>query len=353
MRIWECLKNGQERGASDLHLTVGALPVMRVNGELLTMPGTEPLQAEETAAMARELLTGELFSRLMEEGECDRACQFPEVGRFRVHAFKRSGHVSLSIRLITGRIPTPEELGISEAVMSLLQKRQGLFLVTGPAGSGKSTTLASLIDFMNRSSKRRIVTLEDPIEYVHEHRQSIIEQREVGVDTASFAKGLRAALRQDPDVILVGEMRDIETIATAMTAAETGHLVLATLHTGDAPQTIDRIIDAFPPEGQRQIRVQLASVLLGVVSQRLLPRSDGTGRIAVQEVLVNTPGVANLIRTEKVHQLRTAMQTGRTHGMQTFDMHLQDLVNRGLISEETAKVHRTAADLTEGSRRNV
>lgn len=342
MKIGAFLRVGLEHGASDVHVTVGAPPMMRVDGELLPMPGRDVLRAEDTLELVQELLDAEMQAVLRERGECDFSYELPEGERFRVQAFRRLGDLALAVRVIPRRLPTAEELGLSPVILSFGERRQGLFLVTGPTGSGKSTTLACLLERINRTSRRRILTLEDPVEYVHVHQQSLIDQREVGRDTRSFADGLRAALRQDPDVILVGEMRDLETIATAVTAAETGHLVLATLHTSDAPQTIDRILDVFPAEGQRQIRAQLASVLLGVVSQRLLPKSGGGGRVAVQEILVNTPGVANLIRTEKSHQLRTAMQTGKAHGMQTFDMHLQELVSKGVIDADTAKKHLLA-----------
>ncbi len=334
MEIWDFLREGVRQGASDVHLTVGAPPMLRVEGELRPIRGSEPLRAEETAQLVEALLDKERSSGWKGGGESDFSCQSPEGIRFRVQAFQRMGHLALAIRVIPSRVPTPEQLGLSASLTSLMERRQGLFLVTGPTGSGKSTTLACLLQQINEQYARRIITLEDPIEYVYEHRRSLIDQREVGRDTASFSSGLRSALRQDPDVILLGEMRDQETIATAITAAETGHLVLSTLHTSDAPQTVDRMLDAFPAQGQRQIRAQLASALLGVVSQRLLPRADGGGRVAVQEILINTQAVANLIRTEKAHQLRTAMQTGRSIGMQTFRMHLVELLRTGVIDEQ-------------------
>ncbi|TCP59681.1 twitching motility protein PilT [Tumebacillus sp. BK434] len=338
MKMQAMLRKALELLASDVHVTVGAPPMVRVDGELRPMPEQDVLRAEDTSELAQELLGAKGWMELREGGECDLSYRLPEGERFRVQAFRSMGEVALAIRVIPSRVPTAEELGLSRTVLSFGERRQGLFLVTGPTGSGKSTTLTCLLEQINRTSRRRIITLEDPVEYVHAHQQSLIDQREVGRDTRSFADGLRAALRQDPDVIFVGEMRDLETIATAVTAAETGHLVLATLHTSDAPQTIDRILDVFPAVGQRQIRSQLASVLLGVVSQRLLPKRGG-GRVAVQEILVNTPGVANLIRTEQSHQLRTAMQTGKAHGMQTFEQHLHELVCRGLIDADTANKH--------------
>jgi len=344
MNIHELLRIVHERGASDLHLTVGSPPVIRVNGDLRALP-TDKLKPLDTMDMARELLDGEAFSVLMERGEYDFSWDLEEVSRFRINAFKQRGCLSLAVRVIPKRIPAPEELGLPDILLQVAHKPQGLFLVTGPTGSGKSTTLACMIDYINKRMRRHIITLEDPIEYLHDHQQSIVDQREVGKDTQTFANGLRAALRQDPDVVLVGEMRDLETISTAITAAETGHLVLATLHTADAPQTIDRIVDVFPPEQQQQIRVQLAAVLLGVVSQRLLPITAQNGRVAAYEILVNTSAVANLIRTEKVHQIRSVMQTGRAHGMQTLDIHLQELMRRGLISEQTVREHTRTGEL--------
>lgn len=334
--IQDLLLTVHERGASDLHLTVGSAPVIRLHGDLRVLPG-EPLKPQDTMDMARELLTRDQFETLMERGEFDFSWEIAGVSRYRINAYCQRGSLSMAVRIVSSRIPSPEELNLPDILIEMTHKPQGLFLVTGPTGSGKSTTLACLLDYMNRRMRRHIITLEDPIEYMHIHQQSIIDQREVGTDTRTFANGLRAALRQDPDVILVGEMRDLETISTAITAAETGHLVFATLHTADAPQTIDRIVDVFPPEQQQQIRVQVAGVLLGVVSQRLLPRANQNGRVAAQEILVNTPAIANLIRSEKVHQIRTAIQTGKAQGMQTLEMHVQELVRRGEITEQVAR----------------
>ncbi|PWK06248.1 type IV pilus twitching motility protein PilT [Tumebacillus permanentifrigoris] len=334
--IQDLLLTVHERGASDLHLTVGSAPVIRLHGDLRVLPG-EALKPQDTMDMVRELLTREQFETLMERGELDFSWEVAGVSRYRINVYCQRGSLSLAIRVVSSRIPSTEELGLPDILIEMTHKPQGLFLVTGPTGSGKSTTLASLLDYMNKRMRRHIITLEDPIEYMHVHQQSIVDQREVGKDTRTFANGLRAALRQDPDVILVGEMRDLETISTAITAAETGHLVFATLHTSDAPQTIDRIVDVFPPEQQQQIRVQLAAVLLGVVSQRLLPRANRNGRVAAQEILINTPAIANLIRSEKVHQIRTAIQTGKAQGMQTLEMHLQELVRRGEITEHAAR----------------
>jgi twitching motility protein PilT len=344
MKAEELLRTAHERGASDLHITVGSTPVLRINGDLRPLPGS-PLTPQETMEIARELLNREAFEELMQKGEYDFSWEIPNVSRFRINAYRQRGCLSLAVRTVPTVIPSPEELRLPEILLELTHRPQGLFLVTGPTGSGKSTTLACMIDYINKRQRKHIITLEDPIEYLHRHNQSLIDQREVGRDTGSFANGLRAALRQDPDVILVGEMRDLETIATAITAAETGHLVLATLHTADAPQTIDRIVDVFPPEQQQQIRVQLAAVLIGVVSQRLLPMANLNSRVVAQEILLNTPAIANLIRSEKVHQIRTAMQTGRAQGMQTLDMHLQDLLRQGLITPQTAREHQSKAEM--------
>jgi twitching motility protein PilT len=282
-------------------------------------------------------MTNEQYEAFLISGDLDMSYGIPNLSRYRVNIFKQKGNVSLTIRLIPTKIPAMEALGLPAMAEEFAKKPQGLLLVTGPTGSGKSTTLAAIIDYINRTRGDHIITLEDPIEFVHPHKACIVNQREIGVDTESFTSGLRAALRQDPDVILVGEMRDLETISIAITAAETGHLVFGTLHTADAPQTIDRIIDVFPPEAQQQIRVQLASVLLGVMAQRLLPTIDGNGRVAAIEVLVNTPAIANLIRSEKVHQIRSVLQTGKAQGMQTMDMALRDLLQKRSITVEAAK----------------
>ncbi|MDI3256550.1 MAG: type IV pilus twitching motility protein PilT [Kyrpidia sp.] len=328
------LEEARGRGASDLHLTVGAPPVVRVDGRLRPL-NAPPLAPEETERMAREAL-GDLYIRLTEQGDVDAAVEWRKSAdgrtyRVRLNVYKQRAGVSLAARLIPDVVPKLDDLGLPTMVRSLGEHTHGLVLVTGPTGCGKSTTLAALIDDMNDRFDRHIITLEDPIEYLHAHRRCLIEQREVGKDVPGFSRGLRAALRQDPDVILVGELRDVETIQTAITAAETGHLVLGTLHTGDAVQTVDRLIDVFPAHQQQQIRTQLAGILRGVIAQRLFPKKGGAGRVPVVEVLVNTPAVANLIRSDKTHQLRTVMQTGRNQGMQTFEMHLKALINMGIL----------------------
>lgn len=322
--------------ASDLHLTVGLPPVMRKNGQLKYF-GDINLTEDDTKSMLQEVLSLEKLKEFEDKGEIDFSFELPGLCRFRINAYYQQKNVSIAIRMIESNIPQIETLGMPNILYKLADKPQGLILVTGPTGSGKSTTLASMIDYINSTKSKHIITLEDPIEYVHSHKNSIINQREVGSDTKSFANGLRAALRQDPDVILVGEMRDLETISTAITAAETGHLVMATLHTSSAPTTIDRIIDVFPPHQQGQIRIQLANVLQGIISQRLFIRSDEQGRVAATEILVQTPSVANLIRNEKVHQIQNVMQTSRSLGMHTLEASIQQLVTTGKISLESAK----------------
>ncbi|MEK5147583.1 type IV pilus twitching motility protein PilT [Psychrobacillus sp. FSL K6-4615] len=329
--------------ASDLHLTVGITPVFRVNGNLKSY-GANILTEKDTIRMLGELLTPKEMEEFELKGEIDFSYALPELCRFRINAYRQQNNVAIAIRMIEYRIPSLEALGMPNVLYALADKPQGLILVTGPTGSGKSTTLASMIDYINSTTTKHIITLEDPIEYVHTHKKSIVNQREVGSDTKSFSTGLRAALRQDPDVILVGEMRDIETISTAITAAETGHLVMATLHTSSAPTTIDRIIDVFPTHQQGQIRIQLADVLQGIISQRLFISKDETGRVAATEILLQTPSVANLIRNEKVHQIQNVMQTSRSLGMHTLDSSIKQLITTGKISLEVAKPYMNVGD---------
>jgi twitching motility protein PilT len=336
LNLIELMHLAHEQQASDIHITVNSPAMFRIHGNLKPVD-SQPLTPSNTLEMAKELMTNEQYEAFLISGDLDMSYGIPNLSRYRVNIFKQKGNVSLTIRLIPTKIPAMEALGLPAMAEEFAKKPQGLLLVTGPTGSGKSTTLAAIIDYINRTRGDHIITLEDPIEFVHPHKACIVNQREIGVDTESFTSGLRAALRQDPDVILVGEMRDLETISIAITAAETGHLVFGTLHTADAPQTIDRIIDVFPPEAQQQIRVQLASVLLGVMAQRLLPTIDGNGRVAAIEVLVNTPAIANLIRSEKVHQIRSVLQTGKAQGMQTMDMALRDLLQKRSITVEAAK----------------
>lgn len=336
--IIHLLKLAFSSQASDLHITVGAPPIFRVDGDLKRY-GQTLLTPAMTEQMARTLIKPDQYEHFIERGELDFSYGVPGVSRFRINAYMQRSCIGLVARVIPTTIPTLESLNMPEMLTRFAEKPQGLLLVTGPTGSGKSTTLAAVIDFINRNMSRHIITLEDPIEYLHRHGRSIINQREVGFDTNNFANGLRAALRQDPDVILVGEMRDLETIHTAITAAETGHLVLATLHTSDAAQTIDRIIDVFPAHQQPQIRIQLAAVLVGVVSQRLFPKAEGRGRVAATEILVNTPAVSNLIRQEKVHQIKSIMQTGKASGMHTLEMSIKELMQQGLISADKARIY--------------
>ncbi|SER67414.1 type IV pilus twitching motility protein PilT [Salisediminibacterium halotolerans] len=333
--IERLLKQAYTDEASDLHLTVGMPPVFRMHGELKLLD-EDVLTPQATESIAKALIPEALWSSFEKKGELDFSYGLRGVSRFRINAYFQRSCISLAIRVVPTSVPTIDELGMPKGLQSLAEKPQGLVLVTGPTGSGKSTTLAAMIDHMNSHMKRHIITLEDPIEYLHKHRSSIVDQREVGFDTKNFANGLRASLRQDPDVILVGEMRDLETIATAITAAETGHLVLGTLHTTDAPSTIDRMIDVFPPEQQDQIRIQLASVLSAVISQRLLLTAEGNGRVAATEILINTAAIKNLIRNEKIHQIPSMMQTGKAEGMNTMEMSVKDLLNNGRISSETA-----------------
>jgi twitching motility protein PilT len=335
-KIDQILRVAIEYKASDVHLTVGVPPILRINGDLRRY-GQDKLLPPDTEEMAQAIIPEGLWETFREKGELDFSYGVPGVSRFRVNAFHQRKSVSLALRTVASKTPTIEELDLPEVISKLVEKPQGLILVTGPTGSGKSTTLASMIDYMNRTMRKHIITLEDPIEYLHKHDNSIIDQREVGFDTKSYANGLKAALRQDPDVILVGEMRDLETIGIAITAAETGHLVLGTLHTSSAPTTINRIIDVFPPAQQSQIRIQLASVLVGVISQRLFPTADKKGRKAATEILVNNAAIANLIRNEKVHQIQSTMQTSRAQGMHTLEMSIRDLLERGLIQKESAQ----------------
>ncbi|MDH7577841.1 MAG: type IV pilus twitching motility protein PilT [Bacillota bacterium] len=339
----ELLRLTARRGASDLHLTVGIPPILRLNGRLCPLE-FPPLTVLETEKITRSLLTEEQWKRFTSEGEIDLAYSLPGVSRFRVNAYRQRGSCALAIRVVPTKVPAFEELGLPEVVKNLARRPRGLILVTGPTGSGKTTTLAAMIDLINNETHCHIITLEDPIEYIHQHRKSIVNQREIGADTGSFANGLRAALRQDPDVILVGEMRDLETISTAITAAETGHLVLSTLHTVDATQTVDRIIDVFPPHQQQQIRIQLAATLQGILAQQLIPRIDGRGRVLGLEIMVVTPAIRNLIREGKTHQLISTIQTGGKYGMQTLESSLRRLYEAGLIKREDVLAHSPDLD---------
>ena len=330
-----------EHKASDLHITSGAPPTLRVRGSLVPLEGLPNLTPTDTREIVYAILSSSQRQALETHWQLDFAYSVPGVGRFRVNTFFQRGTLGAAFRLIPSDTVPIEKLGMPPVIREFAKKPRGIVLVTGPTGSGKSTTLASLINEINETRDEHILTIEDPIEFLHKHKRCIVNQREIGQDAPSFAVGLKAALRQDPDVILVGEMRDMETIGTALTAAETGHLVFATLHTQDAPQTIDRIIDVFPPSQQGQIRAQLAIGLQGVVTQTLLPTADGLGRCVAAEVLVPTPGVRNLIREGKTHQIYSLIQTGGAHGMQTMDASLAGLVRENHITMAVAETRAT------------
>jgi twitching motility protein PilT len=323
--------------ASDLHITAGAPPMLRVRGGLVPIAGQPKLTPTDTREIIYAILNNSQRQRLETDWQIDFAYSIPGVGRFRVNTYFQRGTLGAAFRLIPSETVPIERLGLPPVIRGFAKKPRGIVLVTGPTGSGKSTTLASLINEINETRDEHIMTIEDPIEFLHQHKRCIINQRELGADAMSFSLALKAALRQDPDVILVGEMRDMETIGTALTAAETGHLVFATLHTQDAPQTIDRIIDVFPPQQQGQIRAQLAIGLQGVVTQTLVPTADGNGRCVAAEVLVPTSGVRNLIREGKTHQIYSLIQTGGQHGMQTMDSSLASLVRENKITLAVAE----------------
>ncbi|MCS7172182.1 MAG: type IV pilus twitching motility protein PilT [Armatimonadetes bacterium] len=367
MEIHELLRHAVDNQASDLHLTAGVPPTLRVWGRLVPLAHYPVLTPEDTYQLAYSMMNAFQKQKFERTWELDLSYGVSGLGRFRVNVYRQRGAVGVAIRVIPHQIPRIEDLNLPPVLVELTRRPRGLILVTGPTGQGKSTTLAAMIDRINEERSCHIVTIEDPIEYLHEHKRSIVNQRELGFDTQSFPNALRAVLREDPNVIMVGEMRDLETIALALTAAETGHLVLATLHTGTAAQSVDRIVDVFPPHQQQQIRVQLANVLEAVISQQLLPnqmflrrygsperlaaarRGSGVhtvprtwptleevGRVPAVEVMIATPAIRNLIREGKTHQIDAAIQTGHQHGMQTMDQSLRDLYERGLISFEDA-----------------
>lgn len=331
MEINELLKIVCEKNASDLHIGVGKPPVIRVDGKLFSV-GDKVLGPADTEKIMKSITTEEYLQKLASKGNVDFGFGFGDKARFRVNVYKTKGTYALALRLIPSRLLTLEEIGLPSHIKELLYKPRGLILVTGPTGSGKTTTLASMLDIINAERDCHIITIEDPIEYYHNHKKGIVSQRELGVDVTSFADALRAALREDPDVILVGEMRDLETMEAAIVAAETGHLVFGTLHTTGAARTMDRIIDAFPMSQQEQIRIQLASSIVAVISQLLLPRSDKPGRIAVFEIMVSTPSIQNLIREKKTFRINSDIQTGAKYGMATLDSFLMDLYNKKIIS---------------------
>ena len=334
--IDDLLERMVARSASDLHLTVGAEPTVRVMGQLERMEEFGRLTPEDTQRLLYRMMSTEQQKHLEIKRQLDMSHSIPGLARFRVNIYFQRESLGAAFRMIPTELKTLEQLGVPTALEELANKPRGLVLVTGPTGSGKSTTLAAMIDLINRTRQDHIMTIEDPIEFLHRHKRCIVNQREIGPDALSFAEALRGALRQDPDVILLGEMRDLETITTALTAAETGHLVFATLHTQDAPSTVDRLIDVFPGAQQEQVRVQIAATLQGVVTQTLLPRADGSGRIPAVEILFPDDAVRNLIRQGKVEQIYSIMQTGTKRGMQTLEQALADFVVRGLVSEEVA-----------------
>jgi twitching motility protein PilT len=325
------------RRASDLHITAGAPPMLRVRGRLVPIEGYPALTATQTREIVYSILSNAQRQKFENNWQLDFAYQIPNRARFRVNAYFQRAAVGAAFRLIPFEVVPFEQLGLPASVAEFANRARGLVLVTGPTGSGKSTTLASLIDLINSSREEHIMTIEDPIEFLHGHKKCVVNQRELGSDATSFGDALKAALRQDPDVILVGEMRDLETIGTAITAAETGHLVFGTLHTQDTPQTIDRIIDVFPPAQQGQVRAQLAVALQGIMTQMLLPTADGAGRCVAAEILVPTPAVRNLIREGKSHQIYSVLQTGASQGMQTMDASLAQLVRTGKITRQLAE----------------
>jgi twitching motility protein PilT len=331
-------------GASDLHLAVGSHPVIRLNGSLDRLDQFPRLSADDTQRLLYRILSTEQQKHLEINRQIDVSYSIPGLARFRVNVYFQRESLGGAFRMIPAELKTLEDLGLPTQLHELSKKPRGLVLVTGPTGSGKSTTLAAVVDEINRTRDDHIMTIEDPIEFLHRHKRCIVNQREIGPDAVSFADALRGALRQDPDVILLGEMRDLETISTAITAAETGHLVFATLHTQDAPSTIDRLIDVFPAAQQEQIRVQLAATIQGIVTQTLLPTVDGKGRVAALEILLPDDAVRNLIRQAKVEQIYSVMQTNTGRGMQTLEQALVDLVTRGIITQEVAMSRSSRPD---------
>ncbi|MFC1624214.1 type IV pilus twitching motility protein PilT [Candidatus Omnitrophota bacterium] len=335
MKIDELLKSAVESNASDLHITVGEPPMLRLAGKLAPMK-YDKLTPEKAKTLIYSILNEQQRQKFEEELELDLSYSIPDVSRFRVNVYSQKDGVGAAIRVIPSKIPKPEEIDMPKAAIEFTRLNQGLVLVTGPTGSGKSTTLATMIDLINQERACHIMTIEDPIEFLHSHKSCMANQRELGAHTLSFPNALKHLLRQDPDVVLVGEMRDLETIAATVTIAETGHLVFATLHTLDAAQTIDRIIDVFPSYQQQQIRMMLAGCLKGVICQQLIPRKDGKGRVAAREILVVTKAVSNLVREGKAFQIYTVIQTGTSFGMCTMDQSVRNLVKKGLITQEAA-----------------
>ena len=340
--IKELLKLALSQKASDLHITVKSAPVLRVSGSFKYFK-TPPLTPADTEQMCRDILDENNMAKLQKYGEVDVAVALGE-NRFRVNAFRQKGCYALAIRTINSVIPSFASLGLPNTMLDLCNKSRGIILVTGPTGSGKSTTLASMINYINNNRNAHIITLEDPIEYYHDHIKSLVNQREIGNDTRSFAAALRASLRQDPDVILVGEMRDLETISTAITAAETGHLVMSTLQTIGAANTVDRMVDVFPSYQQQQVRLQLSMVLQAVISQQLIPKADGTGRVAALEIMLNHPAINALIREGKTHQIPNTMMTNRNAGMMLMDDSIAAFLRQGIITKQNALLYSVDPD---------
>jgi twitching motility protein PilT len=338
LSIVELLKIAVEKRASDLHITVGRPPVVRIDGELVDM-GYEPLDPEHAKNLIYSLLTHQQRDAFEDDSDLDFAYEHSQIGRFRINLYRQKGFEGAALRIIPAVIPSLEELGLPEILARLAMLPSGLVVITGPSGCGKSTTLASMIDIINTSRKCHIVTIEDPIEFLHQHKSSMITQREVTNDTRSFQTAMKHVLRHDPDVILIGEMRDLETMEMAITSAETGHLVLTTLHTLDAPQAVDRIVDLFSSHQQQQIRTQLGGALRVIIAQQLLPHASGKGLVPALEIMLATPGVRNLIRKGETHQLYSAMQTGGQTGMKAMNQSLRDMVGDGLITLDVAEAH--------------
>ncbi len=349
MEMIDILKATVQKGASDLHLVIGQSPIVRQDGDLKPMTEFPALTAEESRRIIFTLLSDAQRSRFEQDWELDFSVSVDHVGRFRANILLQKNGIEAVLRVIANRIPNPEDLQLPATITDLANIPRGLVLVTGPTGSGKSTTLACLINLINQKRRCHILTIEDPIEFVYENKNSVIRQREIGQQSHSFASALKHALRQDPDVVLIGEMRDLETIGAALTMAETGHLVFATLHTTDAAQTIDRIVDVFPSYQQQQVRAQLSSTLKAVVCQTLLPRMNSKGRVAAREIMIVTPAISNLIREGKTHQIYGAIDTGARVGMISLDRALADLVKRGLVTVEEAVAKANRPELVRGS----
>ena len=349
MEIHDLLREAVKRSASDLHCTTKAFPALRVGGKIIDLPSGK-LTGDEISAFIQTIADENQRKELAASGEVDFSFSIEEIGRFRANAYMQRGETSLAVRIIPGEIPSIDTLGLPPAVRNLANKARGLVIATGPTGAGKTTTLAALIDAINDTRRANIITLEDPIEYLHQNKRCLINQREIKSDTKTFASGLRAALREDPDIILVGEMRDLETISIALTAAETGHLVLTTLHTGGAAQTIDRIIDVFPATQQQQIRTQLSLTLQGVIAQQLLPTKTG-GRALAAEVMLVSPAIRNLIREGKTHQIPSAIQTSVKDGMKLMDTSIRELLQAGIIDLKTAMMAANEPEKMEGVNR--